>query len=88
MALFDDLLDTANKVGSSSLGERVIYGKSGATNLALARSGGLPASNAPKPAPEPGMGGFVDFLSRNKPILWGGVAILGLLLVFSIYRRS
>ena len=88
MPLFDDLLDTANKVGSSSLGERVIYGKGGATDLALARAGGKSTSNAPKPAPEPGGKSVLDFLSANKMFLWIGVAILGALLVFSISRRS
>lgn len=88
MALFDDLLNTANKVGGSALGERVIYGKSGAQNLALARAGGLPGSNAPQPAPEPSGVGFMDFLSANKAFLWIGVALLGGLLLFSISRRS
>lgn len=86
MALFDDLLNTANKVGGSALGERVLYGKDAAAGIALARAGG---GNAPQPAPEPAKsGGFLDFLSNNKMYLWIGVAILGALLVFSVSRRS
>lgn len=77
MALFDDLLGYANTIGGSTYGERLLYGRGGKPT---------PAPNAPAPAPEP-RGGFTDWLDRNKPLLWLGIALLGGLLIVSVVRR-